>query len=282
MPFKNLIRSFREARHNAAEVATLGSKTLLQDPTILAYPVFASLFFVISFPLVNALIVSIWAKLAHFSWLASAGGNGTVPHSLRVAVGLVTFSYFYTSFITVYFTCAVSAAVEAKMDNHPVTFLHGLEAIWHKFGRVSRFAFLSIFFMPLAIIAQRKKLRKEFIWVVGSSFSIHSAQLAPAILNKRTGVGATIRDSINTLGKAWHEGLIFKVATYIILIILSSLSFLPKLVEKYWFSGSSAHWAGWLASALLFTTFWVTTKVFSAVFITALYHQVRENPKKYQ
>lgn len=282
MPFKNLVSSFRKARHNAAEVASLSFKTLLQDPTILAYPVFASLFFIISFPLVDALVVTIWGRVAHFSWLSSAGGTSEIPHQLRVALGLVTFSYFYTSFITVYFTCAVSAAVAAKLEGHPTTFFHGLNMVWHKFGRISRFALLSIFFVPLAIIAQRKKLPKGAAWVIGSSLSIHSAQLAPSILHQHTGVGATIRNSIDTLGKAWHEGLIFKVVTYLILIGLSSLTFLPRLIERYWFYGTSAHWAGWLAGALLFTTFWVTTKIFSAVFVTALYHQVKENPKKYQ
>lgn len=282
MPIKELLQSANEARQNAATVAGAGVKTLLNDPLIMAYPILASLFFIISFPLVDALVVSVWAKLGHFSWLTGTAGTTTIPHPVRVALGIVTFSYFYTSFITVYFTCAVSAAVTAKLEGHPVPVVKGLQQVWHKFGRVSQFAFLSIFFIPMALYAQRKKLPHGIVSVVGSSVSIHSAQLAPAILTKRGSVGSTIRESIDTLGKAWHEGLVFKIVTYAILLLLSTLSFLPKLIEKYWFDNSSSHLVGWLASALLFTTFWVTTKVFGAVFVTALYHQVKEHPEKYQ
>lgn len=280
MPFRDFARTVHDAWHNTLVVLSMGFRTLLQDPTIIAYPVFASLFFIITFPLANTLVISLWGKFSHFSWLNFLGGTEDIPHQLRVALGLVTFSYFYASVITVYFTCAISAAVNAKLEGHPTTFLHGLYIVWRKFWRVSHFAVLSIFFGPMAIYAQRKRLPKDIVWVVGSAFSIHSAQLAPAILEGHDGVGATIRNSIDTLGKAWHEGLVLKGLTYAVLIGLSALSFLPKLVERHIFtSGTSSHWAGWLASALLFTTFWVTTKVFGAVFATAIFHRVKKQPR---
>ena len=101
--------------------------------------------------------------------------------------------------------------------------------------------------------------------------------MAPAILHSQKSVSATVLDSIDTLGKLWKEGLIIKISTWGLALLLTSIGFLPKLVERLWFSGSTAHWVGWLATTLLAVSFWVVTKVLGAVYISALYHRALKN-----
>jgi hypothetical protein len=190
---------------------------------------------------------------------------------------LVTFSYFYITVVTTYFTCAVSAAVWAKLDGHPTSVAHGLRIVLRRFRRISHFAVLAIFFTPLSVIAQRKKLPRGIIDVLGSSLSLHTAQMAPAILNGEQSVFETIRTSVNTLGKLWKEGLLIKIGMWSLALLLTSVSFLPKLIQHYWLHGPSAHWVGWLTTTVLVLSFWVATKVLGAVFVTVLYHQASQN-----
>lgn len=270
MPLENLPESISETIQTSGEIAHQGSKTIFRDPQIMVYPLLAGILILLTLPSVNGLVFGIWDKIAPHSVFSV---DRHIPHKLRIILGLVTFSYFYTTVVTTYFVCAVSATVMHKLDDEPTTPLHGLEEVGRHFWRVTHFAVLAIFFTPLAIIVQWRKLPRGIVGVLGSSVSLHTAQMAPAILHNKKSVSDTIRSSIDTLGSLWKEGLVIKVGTWSLAILLTSISFLPKVIEHYWFSGSTAHWVGWLATTLLAVSFWVLTKVLGAVYVTALYHR---------
>lgn len=270
MPLKELSVDIAETFQTSGQVAHRGSKVLFKDPQIMLYPLLAGLFILLTLPTVNGIAFSVWDKLAPHSLFTAADH---VPHKLRIIIGLGTFSYFYTTLVTTYFVCAVSATVMHKLDNHPTTLMQGLKEVGQHFLRVTHFAFVAIFFTPLAIIVQWRKLPRGFIGVIGSALSLHTAQMAPAILNSRKSLSDTIRDSIDTLGVLWKEGLVIKLWTWGLAVILTSIGFLPNLIEHHWLKGSAAHWIGWLAATLLAVSFWVLTKVLGAVYVSALYHR---------
>jgi hypothetical protein len=252
-----------------------GLKAIKRDPQIMIYPYLAVLIILLTFPLANSLAHEIWSKTVPYTDLSL---TDEAPHRLRVLLGLVTFYVFYTGLITSYFTCAVSASVLHKLEGQPTTPFYGLRMVSKRFFKVTKFACLAIFFFPLGIVAQRKKLNKPrgIVEVLGSSLSLHVGQLAPAILFQDKNVLETIHHSMGTLGKAWHQNLVIKLIMYGALAGLGFLSFLPKLVEHYWFDGSTSHVAGWVATALLGASSYIVVKVIGTVFTTTLYHKSSE------
>lgn len=277
MPFKLFIYPVR-LLINVGQITRQSFKMLAQNPQIAVYPYAAALFISISLPIVNGVVFSVWNHFGHSTIFSLADG---APHRLRLLLGLVAFSVFYTAFITAFFTCATSAAVLAKLEGRNVIPLHEFRAIIYRFFRIAKFGLLSIFFFPLGIIAQYKKLNgpRGFIEVLGSSLSLHVGQLAPVIMTKNKGVLATIQYSMDTLGKAWQEGLVVKVLMYLSILLLASLSFLPKLVDHY-ISGEAAHIAGWSATVLIGATGYVAIKVIGTVFTTTLYHHAKNQRKR--
>ncbi len=280
MSVKEILPAAKKAIRNTKDIARLGFGTILKDPSIIGYVWFAGLFIAISYPLISALVLPLWHHVAPGSFDMV---NQGVPHRLRFALGLVTFYYFYITVVTAYFICAVSAATEAKLNDHPTGVLHGLRVVLGRFSRITHFALLAIFFVPIGIFSQRKKLPKGIFEVFTSSLSLHTANLAPAILNEKKGVVATIHDSVNTLGVVWKENLVIKITTYLTLAILLPLAgFLPEWAQRHWFDQSTTHWVVWLTRSLLGAGIFILAKVLGAVFTTILYHRVHENPQAYK
>jgi hypothetical protein len=235
-------------------------------PEILVYPYAALLFISVTFPIVSATIFAHWYRRIFSETYALA------PHKASAILGLVGFSVFYTALVTAYFTCAVSAGVMSKLEGRPTPPLYGLARVAKNFFRVTRFAVLSVFFFPVGVYVQRRKLPRGIVGVTGSSLTLHMSQVAPAILTTNKSFGATIRDSIDTLGKAWHEGLILKVGMYVAIFLIVAL---PKLIQHGLFKSHSASTIGWLISLELATSSYVALKVINSIFTTVLYHQAR-------
>lgn len=268
-----LVHSSGSAFRGVFGIIGNGLKAINKDPQILIYPYLAVLIILVTFPLVNSLAYGIWDKATYYT---NFSVTDETPQRVRILLGLVTFYVFYTGLITAYFTCAVSASVMEKLEGRPTTPLYGMRLVFKLFFKVTKFALIAIFLFPLGIIAQYKKLSrpKGVIEVLGSSLSLHIAQLAPAILSDNKNIMDTIRYSVNTLGKAWRENLVIKIVIYLMLVGLAFLSFLPKLVEHYWFDGSTSNAVGWAAAALLGVSSYVVVKVIGTVFTTTLYYRV--------
>ena len=276
MPIK-ILRSFFAALHGAAAIAIHGLKTFVKDPHILIYPLMAVGFIWLTSPLVSKFVVSLWRHVDHPEVLAQA--NQAAPHVLLAHLGLVTFSVFYTIFVTTYFTCALSASVLAKLEGRQMPPLYGLWVVLRQLPRVTWFALMAVFFFPLGVFAQRSKLPRGIIGVIGSSFSLSTTQLAPAIVTENRGVFDTVVHTVDTLGKAWRESLVIRVGLVVAIVLLGTLSFLPKLIQHYWFSGSTAHFAGWAATILLGVTSYVVVRVIGTVFTTTIYYQASHHEK---
>lgn len=242
-------------------------KVAKDHPEILVYPYAALLFISITFPIVSATIFAHWYRQI-FSQTAII-----TPHKTGAIVGLVGFSAFYTALVTAYFTCAVSAGVMSKLEGRPTPPFYGLLRVAKNFLRVTKFALLSVFFFPAGVYAQRRKLPGGFVGVIGSSLTLHMAQVAPAVLTTNKKFGATIRDSIDTLGKAWHEGLILKIGMYAVIFLIVAL---PKLIQHGLFKSHGASTVGWLISLELATSSYVALKVINSIFTTVLYYQARD------
>jgi hypothetical protein len=250
----------------AVSVIKDSAKVIRSHPEILVYPYAALLFISITFPIVSATIFAHWYRRIFAE-------TGTIaPHKAGLIIGLVGFSAFYTALVTAYFTVAVSAGVLSKLEGRPTPPLYGLLRVAKNFLRVTKFAILSVFFFPVGVYAQRSKLPKGVVGVIGSSLTLHMAQAAPSILATNKKFGATIRDSIDTLGRAWREGLILKVGTYAAIFLIVAL---PKLIQHGFFKSHSASNVGWLISLELATSSYVTLKVINSIFTTVLYHKAR-------
>jgi len=241
-------------------------KVTKSHPEILIYPYTALLFISVTYPIVSATIFAHWYRRIF------AETGAVAPHKVGIIIGLVGFSAFYTALVTAYFTVAVSAGVLSKLEDRPTPPLYGLLRVIKNFFRVTRFAVLSVFFFPVGVYAQRRKLPRGIVGVIGSSLTLHMAQAAPSILATNKKFGATIRDSIDTLGKAWREGLILKVGTYLAIFLIVAL---PKLIQHGFFKSHSASNVGWLISLELATSSYVTLKVINSIFTTVLYHRAR-------
>ena len=279
MPFDHIRKVFK----NVGSVTKLGFGTILRDPSILAYPLLATFFVAVTYASVSGLVLAMWHGLEPKTAAAVVGSaQQQIPHQLRDKLGIVTFYYFYTAIVAAFFTCAASAAVWAKLQGHPTTVFHGLGVIFRRFFRVAWFAVLSVFFIPIALTAQCRKLLHHPIDVLGSSLNMHTGNLAPAIVNQDTGVFETVKISVKTLGGAYREGLVIKVFAWLAIVVLGAISFLPKFIQHYHFAGNTARAAGWITSAVLATTFFVLTKVISGVLLTVLYYDAQNSPEKYQ
>ncbi len=271
-------RHVAEAFHGAGSVARYSLRILVKDPHLMVYPALALSFIAVTSPFISHYVLQIWDRVNHPAVISEV--SHSAPHVLLVHLGLVTFSFFYAAFVTAYFICAMSAGVLAKLDAQPTSPLYGLRVVLKNFWKITKFALAAIFFLPLAVIAQRSKLPKGIIGVLGSSFSLNMAQLAPAILTEDRSVFETIRVSIDTLGQAWRESLVLRIGLYVALLALTSISFLPKLIQHYWFRGESAHLIGWFVTAVLGVVSYIMLRVIATVFTTTLYHRARAQPKK--
>lgn len=262
MPAKRKDNPFK----NSLDVIRDSISVVRRHPELALYPYTATLFISITYPIVSATI------LAHWYRRIFADTGVYVPDRARLILGLIGFSAFYVALVTAYFTTAVSANVLAKLENRPVPPFYGILRVGKNFLKVTRYALLSPFFFLVGIWAQRSKLPRGIIGVIGSSITLHVAQVAPSFLTTNAKMGVTIRHSIDTLGRAWREGLILKVGTYAVIFLIVAL---PKLIQHGFFKSHSASNIGWIVSLELAASSYVVLKVINAIFTTVLYHKAR-------
>ena len=266
MSLKRFPRSVYDSMLGAFKVIRHTLSVLKNHPEIAVYPYIAAAFISISFPIVSSTFFAGWYRRVF------SDTSGLVPHKAHAVIGLVGFFAFYSALVAAFFTCAVSINVIAKLENRDVPPFYGMLRVIKNFFRVIKFAALSVFFFPLGIYAQRRKLPAGWIGVLGSSLTLHMAQVAPAVLTTDKKFGATIRDSIDTLGRAWRESLVLKVWMYVIVFLIFVL---PKLAQKGLFSGHSASNVGWVISIELGASSLVAFKVANAIFTAVMYHEAR-------
>jgi len=255
-----------ESIRGALDVVKNSLKVVKSHPEIAAYPYAASIFIVVTYPLVSASIFAHW-----YNRIFSDVGE-VAPHKVAIIIGLVGFTAFYPALVTAYFTCAASISVIAKLEGRSTPPFYGLLRVAKNFLRVTRFAILSVFFFPIGIYVQRRKLPRGLVGVLGSSFTLHMAQVAPAILTTHKRFGATVRDAIDTLGKTWREGLVLKIAMYLFIFLVIAL---PKLIQHGFFKSHAASNAGWLISLELGASSLVVFKVINSIFTAVMYHQAK-------
>ncbi|HEU5005264.1 MAG TPA: hypothetical protein VFT49_04245 [Candidatus Saccharimonadales bacterium] len=263
---------------NAGEISGQGLSSLRRDIFIIVYPVMVFLVVLVTVPTINALILAAFNGAAHHS-IFSFDEQATKSVFYYIAV-LVT--ALYTALIISFFTCLISAAVLAELDGQPTPFLQGLKLIYKNKGKISRFGIFSIpfVFIPVGVMAQKHKIFKSTAAVVGSSYSLSMAQLAPAILSEdEEDLFETVRHTIATLGQAWREGLVLKIGSYLLILILAGVSLLPKALSHSQNNGG-ARLASWLVPIVVFLGFLIVTKVLSAVFTATLYWRVITNDGK--
>jgi len=266
MPLKQLSSSVYDSMRGAIRVIKHTLRVLKDHPEIAAYPYLAAAFISISFPIVSSTIFAGWYRRVF------SDTSGLVPHKAHAVIGLVGFFAFYSALVAALFTCAVSISVIAKLENRDVPPFYGLLRVIKNFFRVVKFAALSIFFLPLGIFAQRRKLPGSWLGVIGSSLTLHMAQVAPAVLTTNKKLGATLRDSIDTLGRAWRESLVLKIWMYVLVFLIFVL---PKLIQKGLFSGHTASNVGWIVSIELGASTLVAFKVANSIFTAVMYHEAR-------
>ncbi len=255
-------------------------RVLKRDPQILIYPYLAIIFILLTYPIVGRFVFSMWYKVQYPQVVSQVTKD--TPHQLLVHFGLVTFSVFYTIFVTAYFISAMSSVVLAKLEDRKVPTSYGLRIIFSRFFRITKFALLAIFFFPLGIAAQRKKFRslRGAFEAISSSFSLSMSQLAPAIVTGQKGVFNTVCDAVETLGTAWRQSLVIRIGTFVAILLLGSISFLPKLIELYWFDDHSAQVVGWVLTALVGASTYVIIRIVGAVFTTTLYFEAKNRRTK--
>lgn len=269
----------KEAVHGAGSIVKQSSKTLIKDPHIVAYPYMAAAFVILSSPLVSALVISLWRKIEQPQIIGDV--VQVAPSTFLPRLGLVTFSVFYTIFISSFFVAAVSAETMARLEGRQVSIFYGLAYVGRHFFRIAKFASLAIFFFPLGLIAQRHKFRSAggASEAIISSFSLSMVQLAPAVVKGHRGAISTISHSLDIIGHFWKESLVIRLGTFSAVLVIGSLSFLPKLVESLWFDSSTAHAVGWIVTILFGVSSYVILRVISAVFTTTLYNRAIQQKK---
>ncbi len=269
--FQHIKQSF----YNAWRVVRRSIGIIKNDPQILIYPYLAIIFILISYPVVGRFVLSMWHRVDHPAIVTKA--DQAAPHVLFAHLGLVTFSVFYTLFVTSYFTCMISASAWVELEGKPTSPLYGLRVVGRRFLRVSRFAVLAIFFFPMGIIAQHKKFKSPHgaFEAISSSFSLSMSQLAPEVVNGDKGVFKTLGQSVDTLGQLWRESLVIRISMFFGILALGSISLLPKLIEHYWFNDDAAHVIGWIVAVFLGATSYVLLRVIGAVFTTTLYFEAK-------
>ncbi len=256
----------KTATRGAAAVVKDGLKVTARYPQIIAYIYSAGLFISLTYPIVGASIFAHWYNRIF------TGAGDLAPHHTRIILGLVGFSFFYAALVTAYFSCAISAGVLARLERQPVPPFYALRQVLSHFFRITKFAVAAVFFFPMAVYAQRRKLPKGFVGVMGNSLTLHMAQVAPEVLTEHKGVGATIRGTINTFSKTWREGLVLKIWMYVAVFLVVAL---PKLIQHGIFHGRTAENVGWLVSLELATSGLVIFKLINSIFTTVLYHQAK-------
>jgi hypothetical protein len=267
--------------HGAGSVIKESLRTLLRDPHIMIYPYLAVIFILITSPFVTHFVISLWHSVETPTVIDNV--NQAAPHSLLAHIGLVSFSVYYALFISAFFSYAVSYATIASLQEHKdIGWFDGLFAMFRHFFRVVKFAALAIFFFPLGIISQRRKMKnlRGIVEAISSSFSLSMAQLAPAIVKGHDGVPWTIRHSLDTLGHFWEESIVIRVATFICAVGLGFISLLPKLIQHYWFYSSTAQFAAWVLTGVLGISSFVLLRVTSTVFMTNLYLRAERERRK--
>lgn len=268
MPVKEIKNSTKQTSITALGVIRQSIGVVMKHPQILIYPYTALLLVALTYPLVSASIFATW-----YDQIFSEAST-VAPHRLSIILGFVGFLTFYTAFIAAYFSTAVSAAVLAVMDGKNPTLFFGVGQVSKHFFRVTKFALLAVFFFPMGMYAQRRKLRKSFGWVLGSSLTLHMAQIAPSILEGNQKYGITIRNSIDRMGKTWKEGLILKIGMYSTFFLIAVL---PKLTHHHWYLSQTTNNIGWLIGLELGASGYVFFKVTNAIFTAVLYHRAMEN-----
>jgi hypothetical protein len=275
MPYKNFIMSIPDAVRGARGVAIQGFDVLRKDLAVTVYSVFVFLLVLLTIPTINTIL------------LAAANGLANEPlfssHHHFAKIIFVALSLFISAvcvaILLSYFACAVAASTLAQLDGHPAPLLKGLSIFRNRFRHISKFALISIAYIPIGFAAQRRKLangthinRAE---VIGSSFSLSSAQLAPAILYEDKSIYETVQHSVETLGKAWREGLVIKAFIYLTVILLTlSIGLVPTFVQAYFSNSSTSQELGRLLTIMLVICLLITAKVLGTVFTATLYWQV--------
>lgn len=276
MSFSTFAHSTVTAVHNAKAVAEQGFKVMRSDIAVVVYALFAFLLLLMSIPLINGLLLALANSLAHESVFAAEEHTAKV---IFVAIATVI-SAICAAMLLSYFTCAVAASTWSQLEGHPAPLLKGLKLFQNRFGRITKFALVSVAFIPIGFLAQRRKfagvsVNKAKVEVIGSSLSLSTAQLAPAILSEDKDLLQTVQFSINTLGKAWRESLVIKISIYITVLILTFLiALLPTLVQAYWFGSGTSQAISQLFTILLIICLLITTKILGTVFTTTLYFRV--------
>lgn len=274
--FQHTLQSF----HGAQVIVKRSFGVMKKDSQILIYPYLAIIFILVTYPIVGRFVFSMWHRVQYPEVVNQV--TKAAPHELLVHLGLVTFSVFYTLFVTSYFTCMISASTWAELEGKPTSLLYGLRVVSRRFLRVSRFGILAVFFFPMGIIAQHKKLRspRGVFEAISSSFSLSMSQLAPEVVAGKKGVFETVRQSVDTLGQLWKESLVIRISIFLAILLLGSVSFLPKLIEHYWFDGRTAHIVSWIVTVLLGASSYVILRVIGAVFTTTLYFEAKNRRTK--
>lgn len=270
-----IINHARGSFRGAWLVAKRSFRVIKSHPQILIYPYLAIIFILITSPIVGRFVFSMWQRVQQPEVVSQV--TGAAPHVLLIHLGLVTFSVFYALFVTAYFTCMISVSTLAELEDRSPSLFYGLKTVVQRFFRVTKFSILAIFFLPMGVIAQRRKfitLRGVFE-AISSSFSLSMSQLAPEVVTGKKGVFETVRQSMDTLGQLWKESLVIRISLFFVFILLTSLSFLPKVIEHYWFDGGTAHIVGWIVTALLGTSSYVVIRVIGTVLTTTLYYQAK-------
>lgn len=269
--FQHIKQSF----HGAWVIIGRSFRVIKNDLQILVYPYLAIIFILVTYPIVGRFVFFMWHQVQHPVIVDEV--SKAAPHVLLVHLGLVTFSVFYTLFVTSYFTCMISANTWVELEGRPTPLLYGLRVVIRRFFRVSRFGILAIFFFPMGIIAQRKKFTSPHgaFEAISSSFSLSMSQLAPEIVTGKKGVFETVRQSVNTLGQLWKESLVIRIGMFLAIVLLGSISLLAKVIEHQWFSGETAHVVGWIVTAFLGVSGYVLLRVIGAVFTTTLYYKAK-------
>jgi hypothetical protein len=267
MVFRNFQTFLKESSAGAVKVLKHSLIVIKDHPELTFYPYAAAFFVSLTYPLVSTTIFAHWYQRVFSST------DVLVPHRAGAILGLVGFLAFYSALVAAYFTCAVSVNVIAKLENRPTPPFYGILRVFKNFYRVTKFALLSVFFFPIGIFVQRRKLPAGWAGVLGSSLTLHMAQVAPSILTTPHKFGDTIRHSIDTLGRAWHASLMLKIWMYTLVFLLVAL---PKLIQHGLFKGHTASNIGWIISIELGASSLVAFKVLNSIFTAVLYHEARQ------
>lgn len=271
---KKLFSSIQDSITGAGRVVRFGVKGLVKNPQIAVYPYIAASFILLTSPIVTSLVINLWNRIEPG---VIDRASSELPNVFWEQLGVVAFPVFYAIFVTSFFVCAVAASTLAQLDGRKIPVYYGLQVLGRRFGRIALFALLAPFFFPLGLIAQRRRFRTvKGAWrAISSSFSLNTAQMAPAIVSRDQGVYESVCRTVDRLGMMWKESLVIRIGTFLAILLLGSASFLPKLIESWWFDGDTARIVGWIATILLGASSYVMLRVISTVFTTVIYHQAK-------